>query len=221
MQTQVETPETTIQELQVQQSSLFRWIGELKVSTDAEQKNAEDLLIAARAALKLADEKRKELTRPLDETQSKIIALFKPYRDRITHGIDLINAALTKYHNKKLIDAEAARLTALAQEACRIAEARDTGEILEPLSQPVQPIVAKTSRTNLGSVTYNPDYDIQVVDPDLVPRDLCEPSMTKIRARVKSGVLNIPGVLISRKFVTAARISGGRLVRTGGNGDES
>jgi len=201
-------PQTAVQQLESQQEILLKWLDNPQVTTDQEQKQAEDLLISARFALKQAEEKRKELTRPIDESKKMIIELFKPYVDKLSNGIDALNSALHHYHTQKIAAAEAARLAALAEEAARIQAAKDNGEIIQPLAKPVPPELAKTSRTNLGAVTYREDYDIQVVDANLVPRDLCEPSMTKIRARVKSGVTDIPGVLISRKYTTSARQGG-------------
>ncbi len=200
-----------IQELEQSQQPLLHWLGEITVATDQEQKQAEDLLISARYALKQATEKRMELTRPLDEAKKRIIDLFKPYVSRLEQGIDAVNSALVKYHSKKRIEAEAARLAAFAEEAARIRCAQGTGEIIEPLQLPVQDPVPSTSRAHLGSVSYREDFEVQIVVPDLVPRDLCEPSMTRIRARVKSGVTNIPGVVISRKYTSATRQAGGRV----------
>lgn len=193
---------TTLEETQ---EPLLRWLTTATVTNDEQQKNAEDLLIAARHALKDSEEKRKELTKPLDESKARIIALFKPYTERLTKGINVLTSELGKYHQQKRIQAEAARLTALAEEAARIRAAGGTGEMLEPLAKPITPEVAKTSRTHLGTVSYREDYDIQIVDPDMVPRDLCEPSMPKIRARVKSGITDIPGILVARKVISTAR----------------
>ena len=202
-------PEVAITELQESQASLLKWMDTVTVTNDEEQRNTEDLLIGGRRALKEVTAVRLELTRPLDESKKGIIALFAPYVTQITNGITKVDKELQRYHNQKRIAAEAARLTALSEEAARIAEARDTGEILEPLAQaPVEPVL-KTSRAHMGSVTYREDYDINIVDPQLVPRDLCEPSMPKIRARVKSGIINIPGVLVSKKYVTSTRTAGG------------
>lgn len=201
----VDTPQVAITELQTRQSSLLNWLGNVEVTTDAEQKSAEDMLIDAKAALKEAEEKRKELTRPLDESKARIIALFRPYTDRLLKGISVLNVALYQYHDSKRIEAEAARLTALAEQAARVAAARDTGEMVEPLARAAQPEVNKTSRAHLGTVTYKEDYDVEIICPNDVPRDLCEPSMAKIRARVKSGILVIPGVLVSKKYISVAR----------------
>ena len=194
-----------ITDLEVSQGPLLKWMGSVQVTNDEEQKNAEDLLIGARHALKQATDLRMELTRPLDESKKRIINMFRPYMLRLETGINDINAQLGKYREAKRIEADAQRMAALAEEAARIRETRGTGEVLEPVAKPVPPEPPKTSRTHLGSVTYREDYDIQIVSPQDVPRDLCEPSMTLIRARVKSGITTIPGVLVSRKVITTAR----------------
>jgi hypothetical protein len=84
-------------------------------------------------------------------------------------------------------------------------EAETTGEIVEPLRAPDVPDVAKTSRANLGTITYRDIWDVRVVDATKVPRDLCEPSLPLIRARIKSGVTSIPGVLATKRPSTVAR----------------
>ena len=198
------TPEMAIIDLETRQSTLLNWLGDVQVTTDRQQKYAEDLLIDTKAAVKEAEEKRKDLTRPLDESKARIMILFKPYIDMLQQGISSLNTALFRYHDEKRIEADVIRLAALAEQAARIAAAGE-GEIIEPLSRPTEPELAKTSHAHLGSVTYREDYNIEIVSPRDVPRDLCEPSMAKIRARVKSGILNIPGVLVSKKYISVAR----------------
>jgi len=203
-------PQTAVEELETQQEILLRWLDDPQVTNDLEQKQAEDLLISARFALQQAEEARKMLTRPLDESKKKIIELFRPYVTKLSNGIDTLNRALHHYHTDKVAAIEADRLTALAQEASRLAAAKDNGEIIQPLARPLVPELPRTSRTHLGRVTYREDYNIQIIDPNLVPRDLCEPSMSKIRARVKSGITDIAGVLVSRKFTSLASLQGGK-----------
>lgn len=203
-------PQTAVEELESQQEILLRWLDNPVVTNEPEQKQAEELLISARFAINQAEEKRKELTRPLDESKKRIMNLFRPYLDRLNIGVTLLTRALQQYHALKVEAAEAARLTQLTQQAARIAEAKDTGEVIEPLSQAIAPAAAKSSRSNLGLVTYREDLNIEIVNPNLVPRDLCEPSMTKIRARVKSGITDIPGVLVSKKYISVARQEGGK-----------
>ena len=131
--------------------------------------------------------------------------MFRPYLDRLNIGVTLLTRVLQQYHALKVEEAEAARLAQLAKQAALIAAAKVTGEVVEPLSQAITKAIPKSSRSNLGMVTYREDYNIEIVNPNLVPRDLCEPSMTKIRARVKSGITAIPGVLVARKYVETTR----------------
>lgn len=203
-----ENPQMAVEQLQSQQEILLRWLDKPQVTNEPEQKQAEELLISARFAIKQAEEKRKELTGPLDESKKRIMNLFRPYIDRLSIGVTLLTRALQQYHALKVEAAEAARLAQLTQQAERIAAAKDTGEVIEPLSQSIIPATAKSSRSSLGTVTYREDYNIEIVNADLIPRDLCEPSMPKIRARVKSGITDIPGVLVSKKYISAARLQG-------------
>lgn len=198
-------PNTALASLEQRAEPVLRWLHDLKVTSPEEQKNAEDLLISARQAWKQADEKRRELTRPLDDAKQRIIELFKPYMNRLETGINILNRELTGYHESLLALRREEERRAMEAQAARMKEAEETGEVVELVELFAIPNVVKTSRAHLGTVTYRDDWDVQVVDADKVPRDLCEPSMSRIRARVKSGVTNIPGVLVTKKLVSVAR----------------
>ena len=203
---QTET-QRTITDLEQAQEPLLKWLVELKVTGPDEQRQAENLLISARYALKEANQRRMELTRPLDESKSRIIELFKPYTTRLEAGISQLTSELNRYHAYLIQIQQAEHARRMAEAAAQAAESAETGEIFElPDEHDVDvPIVPKTSRSDMGTVTYRDDFDIQIVDPDKVPRDLCDPSMSRIRARVKSGVRDIPGVLITKKTITVTR----------------
>ena len=203
----VGSPQAAIAELQQKQETLIQCLDNVQVTNDEEQKNAEDMLISAKFALKQADEKRKELTRPLDESKKRIMALFEPYISKLNLGLNALNLALHTYHKQKQAEIQAEQEYAMAMEAARLAEAKETGELIKPAFRQIETSAPRTSYANLGSVTYREDYDIQIVDPNLVPRDLCEPSMSRIRARVKSGITNIPGCLITPKYTSATRLN--------------
>jgi len=198
-------PTCELASLEESSQPMLRWLHDLKVTSPEEQKNAEDLLITARQAWKQADEKRRELTRPLDDAKQRIIDLFKPYMNRLETGINILNRELTAHHQRRVALRLEEERRAMETQAVRMKEAEETGEVVEPIEQLALPIVVKTSRAHLGTVTYRDDWDVQVVDAAKVPRDLCEPSLPRIRARVKSGVTNIPGVLVTKKVVSVAR----------------
>jgi len=175
------------------------------VTSPDEQRNAENLLIAARHALKEATDTRMALTRPLDDSKARIILLFKPYTGQLEEGIAALNGALSTYR-RHLQELQLAEQHRAMEEA---AQALADGEVVEPVDALDVPDVKATSRTDMGTVTYREDWDVQIVDAALVPRDLCEPSLPRIRARVKSGVTTIPGVLITRRTISIARTQKG------------
>ena len=203
-----QNPDTVLALLERRAQPVLRWLHDLKVTSPEEQKNAEDLLISARVAWKEADEKRKELTRPMDEAKRRIIQLFQPYMNRLETGINILNRELTSYHEALIALRREEERRAMEEQAARMQEAQETGEVIEPIELVSVPHVTKTSRAHIGTVTYKEDWDIRVVDAAKVPRDLCEPSMSRIKARVKSGIIDIPGVLVTRKTFSATRKGG-------------
>lgn len=207
MQTVETRIETEVTALEQSQSTLVGWMGATQVITSGdEQKNAEDMLIHARQSLRDIETKRKELLEPVFETRDRINALFKPLSDRLNMGVFVVNKALQEYHLKQAKEAEELQNIALAEQAAKITAAQETGEVVElsPTADiPQAPV--KTSHAHLGSVTYREDFDVTIVNPLLVPRELCDPNMSRIRARVKSGVTEIPGVLITKKYITVAK----------------
>jgi len=198
-------PTYELASLEESSQPLLRWLHDLNVDSPEQQKTAEDLLISARHAWKQADEKRRELTRPLDNAKQSIIDLFNPYMNRLDTAINILNRELTAYHQRRVALRLEEQRRAMETQAVRMKEAEETGEVVEPLKFPDVPTVAKTSRANLGTVTYRDEWHVHVVDATKVPRDLCEPSLPRIRARVKSGVTDIPGVLVTKRLVSVAR----------------
>lgn len=204
--------EIVVKDLESKQSILLQYLGDVQVRNDEEQKNAEDLHIAAKGAIKQAETIRKSITVDMDTAKRKVMDLFRPYIDRLQSGVLVIDKALARYHAQVVAQQEEERNLRLAEEAARMAElqteAKETGEVVE--IQPMPDLVAepaKTHRTNLGSVTYREDIDVAIVNANLVPRDLCEPSLRKIKARAESGVTDIPGVVITKKYIMSGRHS--------------
>lgn len=183
---------------------LLKWLNNIQIASVEEQKNCEDMLIHARQVLKEADAKRKELHEPYKREIDRINDLFKPFMDKLSMGINSVMKALDSWRLEQRRIAEAAQMEAMKKQAEAVAMSKVTGEIVEPITE-VIPTVSKTSHANIGSVTYRKQIEVQVVNPDLVPRDLCEPSLSKIRKRAESGVREIPGVLITEKEIPVTR----------------
>jgi len=190
--------------LKEKDSRLLQHISEIQITSNEERKSYEDDLISARNAYNKAEEMRKSFVNPLRLSEQRINALFKPYLSRIGTGISQISMALDKWRKEQVNKTEEEMLTEAQLYWKRKAEAKTTGEVV-PLPELNAVIQPKTSHVNMGSVTYREFYDIQIITPDLVPRELCDPSIKKIRAKVDLNELDIPGVLVTRKYVPFTR----------------
>jgi len=194
-----------LQELKKRDESLLRFIVEaVEITTPEQQKNCEDLLIIGRRSWKTADDKRKELIAPIREAEKQINNLFKPYLSRLELGLTKIDLALKNWNAKQKREAEALMIEQMKINAAQINESLQTGEVFQPEEIVIRP-VPKTSYAHVGTVTYKEDWEFTVVDPDLVPRNLCKPDEVKIRAMVKAGAREIAGVLITPRVITTAR----------------
>jgi hypothetical protein len=194
-----------LQELKKRDESLLRFFVEaVEITTPEQQKNCEDLLIIGRRSWKTADEKRKELIAPIREAEKQINSLFKPYLSRLELGLTKIDLALKNWNAKQKREAEALMIEQMKINTAQINETLQTGEVFQPEEIVVRP-VPKTSHAHVGTVTYKEDWEFTVVDPDLVPRNLCKPDEVKIRAMVKAGAREIAGVLITPRVITTAR----------------
>jgi hypothetical protein len=172
-----QNPEQSLEILKSKDAVILNRLVDITITSREEQKSYEDDLISARQAFQRAEDMRKSLTEPLRLSESRINSLFKPYTSNLISGINKLCVALDKWR----------------KEQSDISETK----LLTP---------PKTSYANMGSVSYREMPDIQIVDPNLIPRDLCDPSMRKIRMRVMSGVTEIEGCVIGKRFSPTTRL---------------
>lgn len=198
-------PEMALEVLKTKDAELLPYLENVSITTREQQKQYEDILIETRQAISRAEAMRKELTEPLRLSEQRINAMFKRYTAPLMNGCNSIVNVLNHWR-KEQSDISETKLLAEAKDYWeRRKEAELTGEII-PLPELNSTPPPKTSHANMGSVSYREVYEIRVVSPDLVPRDLCEPVMSKIRKRAESGVTSIEGVIITKKFVPYTRL---------------
>jgi len=202
--------QVVLRDLESKQSTLLRWLDNVKVTNDEEQKNAEDLLISAKGAIKEREAARKSVTGHMDKAKAEVMALFRPGIDHLQIGVDAITKMLQVRHAQVVAQQEEERNARLMEEAARMEEVQEvakvTGEVVEfqPLDDLV-PIPSKTHQANLGSVTYREGIEVEIINANLVPRDLCLPSLKMIKARAESGITDIPGVVITKGYTPIGR----------------
>ena len=227
--------ETAIQEIKtIAERDYFPWVVEQVVIETPEQlKNSSDLLAIGKRLEKDAATKLAEITAPIMAEEQAARAAFRPLISRIHLGWSRIDDAIITYHRK--IKAEADALLAMqaaemkakqqAAEALQIQqmlanaqaaeEAKETGEVFEPVEitpmpepealivEQVKPLV----RGNMGSTSIRDVPEFMVINEALVPNHLKTVDMKKVAAYYKAGVTDIPGIMVTIKQRTVSRFS--------------
>jgi hypothetical protein len=145
------------------------------------------------------------MTEPLRLSEQRINAMFKQYTAPLVEGCNSIIKVLNHWRREQSDVSETKLLTEAQEYWKKYNEAKETGEVV-PLPTLNSEPLSKTSHANMGTVSYREVIEVRVVSPDLVPRDLCEPVLSKIRKRAESGITDIEGVVITKKFVPYTRL---------------
>lgn len=85
--------------------------------------------------------------------------------------------------------------------------AEETAAAAAPTPQAPPPVLESRSatRTSEGTSFAKFKWVCRIVNPDLVPRDCCEPSQKKLDERMKGGERNIPGCEITQEPIINVR----------------
>ncbi|MDI6854020.1 MAG: hypothetical protein QME75_10525 [Deltaproteobacteria bacterium] len=103
-------------------------------------------------------------------------------------------------------EAEARRLQEQLEAEAQAAAAE--GKPYEPVTvvAPLVTEVPKVTRTAEGSAQQRKRWVGRIVNPELVPREYCEPSQKLINQAVRAGVREIPGCVIEEEYETGFRV---------------
>lgn len=196
----VDATEQALVILENRNQILLKWLSNIQITNKEERINCSDMLTNARQAYKEANVLRMELSEPSRKEIDRIDKIFKPFLDKINTGINAITKAMGSW------DSEQERLAKEALQSATVEELnQDTGEIIQVVTQPVD-MPQKTTHSHVGSDTRREGFDIVITNPDLVPRQYCEPSMVKLRAGFKL-TDTIPGAQKIKKTIYQTRVS--------------
>lgn len=168
-----------------------------------------------KAKLKQLDKDRKELTKPLDDVKDKIMDKYRPAVTALESACRLLDGAITKYlddqeqkrqEQQRKLDEEAEKKRKAAE--IKAAEWADKGndkkaeEWAEKAETTIAPVVAAAPKIN-GIITRD-DWDFEIVNSTIVPRQFMIPDEKAIRVYVKAtkGKSPIEGVRIIPKKIT-------------------
>jgi hypothetical protein len=201
----MQDPNQAIKVLKSKDAGLLPYLQNPVITSREQQKNYEDVLISARQSIARAEEMRKSMTEPLRLSEQRINAMFKQYTAPLVEGCNSIIKVLNHWRREQSDISEEKLMIEAGAYWERVKEAKETGEVV-PLPELNAQLPPKTSHANMGMVSYREVFEIRIIDPLLVPRDLCEPVMSKIRKRAESGITDIPGIVCEKKFVPYTRL---------------
>lgn len=162
---------------------------------------------------KAVESKRQELVEPFNTRLREINGVFKDATDKIDAlekhcklevrayqaEVERMNREAQARIEAEYRQQEAERLKAEAERKAKDEAGLPPLEldafVLKPPPVPAAP-APTTVRGTVGSIRTVKVWRFEIVDPALVPRDFLEVSDVKVRAAVRAGVREIPGVRI-------------------------
>lgn len=140
-----------------------------------------DVAAQVKGRLEALEERRAAITTPLHTALKSVNDLFRTPREAFETALDSLKFRLASYRTSEEAKERASRASLLQANAAHELVA------LSAQSAPVS-----------DHITFRDDYDIDVEDPDLVPREYLDVSSAKLKAAVKAakGRVQIPGVRV-------------------------
>lgn len=176
-----------------QAQGTLRELSDFAVATQEDIDIAGAFLVEVKTAWKRLEERRQEITAPLNEGLRSANDLFRPALTALAEAERLLK--------RKIADAqtEIQRRNREAMEAAQ--KALSSGDVrgAAEAAQALAPLVAPTG------VTVREVWEFRVVDAALVPRQYLMVNEPAIRAAVAAGVREIPGVVIEKGQQVIAR----------------
>ena len=169
------------------------------ISNDADLDRLSKIVARAKKLVKKLSEKRKEVTAPADEFKKEVLAVERKETELlnklIAHGDKLMgDYALTKARKaeeeRRAIEAQQAALAEAEVERQRRAElaasAFGVNPLTIPTAAPMPELHPTTTRAKASNASFRETWTYEIINPNLVPRELCSPDPEKIKALLKS-----------------------------------
>lgn len=203
-------PESEVKEIQSQTDKIVAAAQALAVVDDVGMREATDLLGWIARAKKQVEEKRKFFVDPLNKQVKAINAMFKRYAEPLEQADTLLRGKVLSYRREqdRIRREEEERLRKLQEKEQKRLERQAAKKDLPPPPPMPTPQVqeqAKTVHSDFGSVSAKKVWDFKIIDPAQIPAEFMMVNEKAIRAAVKAGVRNIPGVKIYQREELAVR----------------
>jgi hypothetical protein len=180
------------QEASAQFATAVEWSALLQsftISTDEQQEQVAGVLRDVKARYRAIEERRKEITGPLNAALKSVNDLFRPPREKFEALERVLKSKITAYLDQK------ARANTAALQAASVASTPEQAQQSLATVAPVAPP---------EGVSVRHVWKFEVTDPDAVPRQYCSPDGKKIGA-VDPTTTAIPGVRFFQEPVVSSR----------------
>lgn len=180
----------------------------MKVDSQESSIEAGRALVQLKGLKDSIEAQRMSLTRPLKDTAKRIEAMYKPTLEKLAQADQLIRSKVLKFR----ADSEAANAAKTAELMEKATEAQDAGDNDTALALATeateQSSMAKTTLLEQGSMQMKKVWDFEVTDLGSVPHEYCTLDATKVRAAIRAGVRELPGLRIFQKDSMAISAGG-------------
>jgi len=196
--------ENEVRDINYEVTTIETQANQLTVVDEADAKIAANMLGQIAKAKKTVEEKRKFFVAPLNEQVKRINDLFKQITTPLEKAEATLKAKVLAYRQeqerKRQEEEEALRRLAETQQRKMEKLAAKNGmPIPPPIPMPVMPRQEKTINSGTTQLTARTVWDFEIVDESKVPREFLMVNEKALRAAIKTGVRNIPGVKIFQR----------------------
>jgi adenylate kinase len=203
-------PQQEVQAINTEVTTIEFQAEQLQIINDETAKIATDMLGQIAKTKKVVEERRKFFVNPLNEQVKRINSLFKQIAEPLEKAEAIIKSKILTYRQeqerkrreeeerlRKLVEAEQKKLEKQA--------AKKGMPAPPPIPIPTIPKQEKTIESNEAQVTARVVWDFEIEDETKIPREFLMVNEKAIRAAVKAGVRNIPGVRIFQREELAVK----------------
>lgn len=200
-------------------TSLAKNYDSFLVTNSNEFRDAGEDLRMIKSQLKMIEEKRLEITRPMDEAKKAVMGFFKPFTDRLSSAETRVKKAMADWKREE--DARIREQQRRAAEKAKKEEdrlraqaeaAREKGkelraEVLEERADMIIPDPIVTSAPKVEGISTRTIWKFRIIDPEKIPRTYMTIDEKKIGGVVralKDGT-DIPGIEVYSESCISAR----------------
>lgn len=205
--TLVPTPDSELAPLATSSAQMFAQVELLRLATQEDAVQAGRMLVQLKGVSGQVEAKRKYLTAPLREHIKRIDAMFKPVTERLEHADQLLRQKLLVYQQAEAARQAEERAKLLA-EATEAQEQGDGDTALALATQATAMDAApRTTHVEDGSVQTKKVWDFEVEDMGRVPSEYFTLDEKKVRAAIRSGLREVPGLRIFQREQLAVSVT--------------